>query len=227
MNIGIVTSFYNGYGKFLPDWAKSISGLRIPPTAVTAVASGENHGLTKDIKKLVQELIPNIKIYYLPEHKGMGYARNKAVEYTETEWIMYLDVDDLILPHALNDFSQLQENCDVISCGFEMTGEKRGKKIFSNVTTQKVLEGGHYSCSHNPYRKKFWEQMPYIEQNDYVDRALWVGFAQLGARFKNTKRVCTIYRRRLDSHSFNMSPDEKLAAQRQFRKFVKEGVTYD
>ena len=46
----------------------------------------------------------------------MGYARNKAVENSPTEWIVYLDVDDVILYDAIDNYNKYETMADVI-CG--------------------------------------------------------------------------------------------------------------
>jgi hypothetical protein len=43
MDIGIVTSFYNHYDRFLPDWLTSIYELKTKPAAVTIVISGDKY----------------------------------------------------------------------------------------------------------------------------------------------------------------------------------------
>ncbi len=226
MNIGIVTSFYNGYGRFLLQWATSINELYTPPTMVTAVASGQDHGLMKDMKKQVEELIPNIKIYYLSEHEGMGYARNKAVEYTKTEWIQYLDVDDIILPEAINIYNKYAHKTDVICGGLDIRGAKNRKCLYLHASRKRQLQGKHCTSSHGVYKRKFWELCPYVN-NDYCEQILWLGFAQHGAEFMGTKEICTVYLSRADGHNMNMTKEHWNAVKEQRELFVKEGVNHD
>ena len=94
MNLTIVTSFYNGYERFIPRWIDSINNLTIKPTAIVVIASGP-HNL-----KTISTSIP-LKFIQLSKHISMGHARNIAVKNAKTEWVMYLDTDDLILPNAI------------------------------------------------------------------------------------------------------------------------------
>jgi glycosyltransferase involved in cell wall biosynthesis len=232
MNIGIVTSFYNGYGKYLPGWLESISKLTTKPSEITIVISGDNHGLTNNLYTKCIELIKRINVstsfHRIYEHKGMGYARNEAVRKTNTEWIMYLDVDDRILPHAVNEIFIYENEADVICTGFQMIQNDKivKTKIFKNVSAKRVLQGFHCSCSHSPYRKIFWEQAPYIETNDLIEQSFWIGFAHLGARFAATKKPCTNYCRHDDSFMGKVTKEELNVAKLQRQRIAREGVKH-
>ncbi len=224
MNIGIVTSFYNHYDRFLPTWAQSIVALEIKPSFVSMVASGKDYD-----PQNIQHACDLFEKYKIPhtvdyiDHKGMGVARNKAVENSPTEYIMYLDVDDVILPKAINHYRKY--HADVISGGL-VVEQTNGvvKNVKFNATQKRALEGQWVSCSHGVYRKKFWQLSPYITHNDYVDQCLWLGFAQQGAEFVGTQEMCTVYKRRADGHNLTMTDDMRAEQKAMWRDYVKNGV---
>ena len=229
MNIGIVTSFYNGYDRFLPQWLNSIYRLKTMPSQLTIVASGQEYdveNIHKALKILKKINIP-YKIIYLKKHMGMGFARNKAVENTNTEWIQYLDVDDIILPDAINIYNKYKDETDIICGGLDIKGDKKNKKaLYPYASRERQLQGKHCTSSHGVYKRKFWELSPYVN-NDWCEQILWLGFAQHGAEFMGTKELCTVYLTRKDGHNLNMTKKdwELVKAQREF--FVKEGVKHD
>lgn len=230
MNIGIVTSFYNGYDRFLPRWTESIIQQTAKPTMVVLVASGpvgdENN------KNIACDLLESNKIPYLwvnlAYHKGMGFARNLAVMYCATEWVMYLDVDDTILPDGIQNIQKYQDEADVICTGLKVIGDRHNKNMrFLTTTTESIKAGKHGSCSHSPFKKSFWEKSPYIENNDYCEQPLWLGFAQAGASFIGTKEICTVYHSRSDGHNLSMTKKQKEESRKQFKSFVEKGVHND
>ncbi len=227
MNIGIVTSFYNGYEKFLSRWAASICKLMIKPSMVVFVQSGEaDKNIIEKVKKKFDDNDIKYKFAEIKKHKGMGYARNKAVENCNTKWIMYLDVDDIIIKTALNNLDKYELKTDII-CGGLLIKNINGtetKKYFLSATRKKVLKGKWCCCSHAIYKKELWYKSPYIENNDFIDYPLWLGFAQFGGKFIGIEKLLTMYMRRKDGHHLSMSKKDIAEMKKQKNNFIKYGV---
>lgn len=229
MNLGIVTSFYNGYDRFLPRWARSVSRMKPKPAYVTMYASGP---YDRENKRIAIELLTRAGIKHIfiesREHRCMGYARNHAVRNCLTEWIMYLDVDDTILPNALAIAARYEDKADVLCTGLKIIGDRKHRSlIYADTTRELILAGKHGSSSHSIYKRAIWEKAPYIETNDYVEQPLWLGFAQAGASFVGMKEVCTVYHARKDGHNLSMTREQRDEAKKQYDRFVREGVHHD
>ena len=217
MNLTIVTSFYNGYERFIPRWIDSINNLTIKPTAIVVIASGP-HNL-----KTISTSIP-LKFIQLSKHISMGHARNIAVKNAKTEWVMYLDTDDLILPNAIENLEKYINKTDVICGGLKYEGKRGNKsKIFTNASRENILKGDCCCCSHAVFKKKFWEQTPYKEDNEFCDGLLWVGFALLGAEFLATEELITVYKTHRASHSFLANKEDLLKARERKAKYGTTG----
>ena len=240
LDIGIVTSIFGDYGKFLPEWAGTICELERKPALVTVAVSGptpnDAPGIWRGrcVPQFEAAGIPH-QIVTLPEHVSMGRTRNEAVRHTHTEWIMHLDADDALLPHCLDDVARLAPRADVVSLGSRYEGlrENRPDKLFLGVgdpahgrpgapNAEKALAGLQVATSKCPYRRWLWELMPYIETSDFCDSPLWVGFAHLGARFVGTRRACGIYRTRPESHNFTRSATERRAARKRTMRLCRD-----
>ena len=230
MNIGIVTSFYHGYDRFIERWANSICKLTIKPSMVVMVISGPQRN-PLSVKRAEYELKKHnisCRIGSIKVHKSMGYARNKAVELCDTEWVMYLDVDDEVVPKAIQYIQKYEKNADVICSGLRTIGVRRHKdKIYSKASTARQLKGKICGSSHCPFRKKFWKWGPFTTKNDYIEQVFKLGMAQHGARFVPTKEICTIYNSRVDGHNLTMTKEQWQECNEQTRRFVREGVKYD
>lgn len=212
LDLGVVTTAWNGYGRYLPAWARSIAAQTVKPTRATIVTK-RSAGPGRDQAKKILDAAGIACRLVDAELPRMGQMRNRAVAATPTEWVMHLDADDTLLPHAVADVARLAPHADVVSLGC-----RRGQRevLFTGVTAAKILRGGQLgSFSPSPYRRSFWKRRPYIEVNDWVESAFWVGLAHLGARFVGTRRVGFIYRQHGDSHSHTLSRDDRRAALNQ------------
>ncbi len=223
---GIVTSCYNGYDRFLKEWSSSILSMKKLPNKVSIVQSGniyDKNNFTK-IERLFYRKDIDLKINFIKNHKGMGYARNKAVEITQVDRIMYLDIDDIICPEAII-YSEKYLRYDVICGGLRIIGinGKVNDKLFK-ASNKKALKGSWCCCSHAIYKRKFWKMSPYIEINDFLDFPFWLGLAQNGASFIGTREIFTLYKRRKDGHHLTMTKQDIEKMKIQKKKFIKYGV---
>lgn len=214
--IGVVTSAWGAYGRYLPEWVASVAAQTVRPDMVTVLDAGmddpgpcrealEASGLTWQIVR--------------DSYRGMGAARNRAVEATRTAWVMHLDADDVLLPHALADVRELASSADVVSLGM-----RRGRRevTFPNVSAQDALEGRHVAFSCAAFRRALWKRAPWHTTNDWIDSALWLGFARMGARFVGTARVGAIYRQHAGSFSRRLTPGDRRAARAQLDRMVRD-----
>lgn len=219
MDIGIVTIAYNGYGIFLKQWCRSILALDTRPTAIT-VALGRNHGLTDAMRADCLALLPDLKIVEDMRVPTMGRLRNVAVRATHTEWIMYLSIDDAILPHAIGEYEKFEDEADYICIQWLTRGLGRREVCHYPklpIEMAKLYRGRGFIVGHSPYRRRFWELTPY-EEHDYPNAPFLASMVENGARFVKSDRPCTVYQRRPDSHA--------RAVLRRFREEKQKAVFY-
>lgn len=147
----------------------------------------------------------DVEHQHSPERLDFGTARNNAVAMSSSEWVMHLDCDDQIMPHALGDFAELADKADVIGAGYERSGDLRAgpsnrHRIYSATTGLEALKVVAPCSGVSPFRRSFWERSPYrTDMLGAWDTALWIGFARLGARFRPTRRPVFWYRQHADS----------------------------
>jgi hypothetical protein len=212
--IGVVTSVWGNYGHHLPGWVDSIVGQTLKPELVTIVDLGvDDIGPGREALEtsgLDWQIITG-------DYRGMGPARNRAVEATSAEWVMHLDADDVLLPHAINDVAEIAPDTDVVSVGMYL-GDR--EHLFVNVSARDALKGRLAAFSCAAFRRELWEQSPWHEANDWIDSAFWLNLARRGARFKGTARAGAVYRQHEGSFSQRMTPLEKRAAKAQLHRMV-------
>lgn len=210
MDIGIVAMFYNGYGRFVPELCESISLMTKKPTQVTLGAFGENHGLENtDCLNLLKD-IPVVKLIYYKDFKNMGSARNEVIKETPTEWIMYVDVDDIISQDAISEFEKYEEVADAIAVSYlEESDRNNSSQSIVKLSPVKLSAKDILNwrecfivCS-SPFRRCFWEGSPFLdddEAGEYPNYPFWFSLARMGARFARTDKPCITYRYRHDGH---------------------------
>ncbi|MCC9712073.1 glycosyltransferase family 2 protein [Streptomyces sp. MNU76] len=211
----MVTTVWGAYGRWLPGWVASVAAQAVRPELVTVVDAGaDDLGAARealDASGLTWQVVAT-------GHEGMGAVRNTAVASTPTEWVMHLDADDVLLPHALTDAAAVAHRADVVSLGAWRDGRE---VTFPHASARTILRGRLGAFSPSPYRRTLWERRPYITVNDWIESALWVGFAHLGARFVPTRRAGFVYRQHSGSHSHTITAADKQAAYAQLRRLCR------
>ena len=216
MDIGIFTIAYNGYGRFALQWCNSISKLTRKPTQATIALFGENHGLTDDMRiKCSKVLGSTLKIIHKGELTTKGAGRNKAVEDTPTEWIMLLDIDDIILPIAIEEFEKHDKHdIDAIACAYRedrLDGSKRHVHPPKTLSREALLNWRtSWLTPYCPFRRQFWEKHPYFD-GEYPNIPLMFDFAIAGAKFARVDVMCACHLRRSDSSTGKRTPEDDKA----------------
>lgn len=213
MNIAVATSCYN-YGKYIPEWTDAILASKIKPNQVCF----HDNGSTDDTWRLwlaakarIESAGIRVADSRSADKADYGTARNCAVSLTDTEWVMHLDVDDKIMPHALNDWRQLCKSADVISMGYETFPSKPSRtNLYNTFTGRQNLWSPKLASAVSPFRRWLWEKSPYrTDLAGSWDTALWIGFCHLGARFVAMSRAGYWYRQHGDSLFTARPPMEK------------------
>lgn len=214
--VGVVTSAWGAYGRYLPEWVASVAAQTVRPELVTVVDAGLD-----DVAPAREALEASGLEWQIVRdtYRGMGAARNRAVEATPTEWVMHLDADDVLLPHCLSDVRALAPWADVVSIGM-----RRGRReiVFPRVSARSALAGRHVAFSCAAFRRQMWERAPWHESNDWIDSAFWLRLARRGARFAGTERAGAIYRQHAGSFSRRLTARDRRAARAQLDRMVTD-----
>jgi glycosyltransferase involved in cell wall biosynthesis len=214
VNIGVVTAAWGDYGRFLPEWIESVRAQQTKPSQVTIVDAGMTESFEAR-HALANAGFDHYRWINLRDSRGMGHAMNTAVAATPTDWILRLDADDTLFSWALADISLYSTEYDVICLGARIGHED---VIPRWISTETVLSHRVSCFSASAYRRSYWEQRPYLEMNDWIDSAFWVGLAHLSAKFRGTRRVGFTYRRHAGSFSHTLTPDQRKEARDQLAR---------
>lgn len=207
--IAVVTNWWGTYDRFLPAWYAALKSQTVAPDQVIVLETTDYH--------------------------SMGRARNEAIEKTTTDWVVYMDVDDVMRPNAIADSIPYFDVADVIVWNaIERGGPLDGNhRIWKDSMATGARRAGHLAPSPSPFRRAFWERCPYLEIppaflgiDGASDTLLWLGFAGLGAIFHNLKGIQFEYIHHADSMVHSKTPEE-LAQRQWFTEFLGEKFPRD
>jgi hypothetical protein len=145
----------------------------------------------QEIKDAVNGCVP---VMWVEDHTTTytvhpQFLVNTAITVTKCDWIVKLDVDDLILPHALNSVKTCR--ADVLNFGYQINGNDHVSRV---VTPEEIVSRSSNeisSCS--PFRRKLWERNKFLDMV-FDDWGFWFQAARDGATFAATGTVDYLYR---------------------------------
>ena len=114
-----------------------------------------NDGSTDDSLKIVNSITDARLNIFSTKNIGVSHARNYGISKANTEFIVFLDADDIWLNHHLQDLKDLQEefpNCGMYCKAYDKKNEhgiitSNYKNIPSKSSWKGVIEDYFYSSS--------------------------------------------------------------------------------
>lgn len=147
-----------------------------------------NDGSTDNSDKIISEYVKNNpKIKYIKqENKGLGAARNKAIENSNGTYILQLDSDDIISPDYVEKASKMTDSNTFVSVYANIIDENdnftgTALRSYAPVDTKGLLN----NCSiigSTMYPKQMWKQAGGFDESlvRAEDWDMWVNFYSHG-----------------------------------------------
>lgn len=205
MTIGICTvAWGETYHDFLARWARAVHALETQPNVITVVHDGVSQAIRDQVNNLIKVLWVEDR---LVQHSLQPQLHiNTAIAVTHADWLVKLDVDDLILPHALNDLAT--RTADVVNWGYQIGERKHPSQPVS--ARQLLAKTGNPMSSCSPFRRWVWEKNQFRDML-FDDWAFWIEAARSAATFDATGTVDYIY----SVHDQQMTRRHDIAAANQ------------
>lgn len=166
-----------------------------------------------------------IKLVETGGYTGPAAARNRGVEASTGEWIVFLDDDDVFSPLKITRLLELARNHDVICNGAEIrlvreginyySGAYQGDDWFQALIIRNVVGG----TSRVSVRKSAFVQVGGF-RDDIValeDHELWIRLAKANMRFTAVNEALTIYECLTQKASVSKDVEKYRQAARQLR----------
>lgn len=187
MSVAVVTVAVGAeYQARLPAWARAVAALERQPDEVIIAVDDLPDRLVSELTLILRDfwVVPSARAWV---HHPQVLV-NDAILVAESEWICKMDVDDVILPHALTPLDDV--DADVFMFGIRHGGQDL---VWSGVTGDAIrTRQGNLVFSGSPFRRCFWEGNEFRDMI-FEDWAFWIGCADRGARFVSSGTVDYIY----------------------------------
>ncbi|WP_187829353.1 glycosyltransferase [Labrys sp. KNU-23] len=90
-------------------------------------------GSTDGSAEIARRYLPADRVIEGP-NRGVSAARNRGIAETRSEWLLFLDADDLLTPGTIERRLAVTENADVVACDYqEFSTDEQGAPILSQI----------------------------------------------------------------------------------------------
>jgi GT2 family glycosyltransferase len=194
--VSIITPVYNR-PQYLEEAVNSIQRQSYTDWEHIIVDDGSTNVLTEEVLKKVSAL-PKIA-FYRTENRGLGAARNFAIEKSAGEFILTLDDDDKWHPEfiaaALNIFNNKPQAAGVTAWMKEFGLTNRVIKIKGGGIKNFLIEN---NSVHGMFKKEYWETCGKYDENKfiqpYTDWDLWLRMTAMGYNIEVIEQPFFFYR---------------------------------
>ncbi|GAB6164120.1 hypothetical protein JCM19992_01200 [Thermostilla marina] len=143
--VSVVIPAYNS-SRYLGATLRSVFAQTVRPQEIIVVDDGSED----DSAALAESFGPPVRVIR-QENRGESAARNRGIEAASSEWIAFLDADDLWAPTKLARQLETAAEADVVHTNFYFFGDMDGR-----VDLAAIPESRRYTPAHvaedNPFR---------------------------------------------------------------------------
>lgn len=124
--VSVIIPCFN-QGVFLGEAIESVKKQTYPCVEIIVVDDG-----SRDETKIVARQYPDV-FYFFQQNSGLPAARNKGMEKSQGDYLVFLDADDLLLNDAISyNVRQLQNDRDAVFVSGAYDVVSRDKQIIAD-----------------------------------------------------------------------------------------------
>lgn len=187
----IITSAFNGYGKYIPEFIKSVESQTVKPKEVIIVL-GKDHQAPEVKTEVPLRLVKT-------ELDCLGQMINEGMKYVDKdELVLCFNVDDILLPNAVEDIQKV--DADIITLRYKWQGSEfyeEGVYGTPKVEMDKIKNWQEYYIGPSGYLA-FKKQE--VLNTDFWQWPLLWSAKSAGKKIKETKKACAEWILRPSSH---------------------------
>lgn len=205
--ISIVIPSYNQQ-EYLPESIESALAQNVP---VIVVDDGSTDSSLEIARQYPVKVVSQV-------NKGLASARNTGIMNTDTDYILFLDADDILIDGAVEKIIEaIEANSypDVLAPSFKAFGVQNGEVILmENPTIEDFKSGNRLGYCAAIKRSVLLECGGYSPRmiHGYEDYHLWFDLLSRGKKIKNLPDILWLYRTKEQSmiHEAQKHHDELM-----------------
>lgn len=197
--VSIIMPAYN-CEKHIGDAIKSVLAQTHIYWELLVIDDGSNDDTFRVISEF-GEIDSRIKPQRNKKNMGVSATRNKGIEMASSEWIAFLDSDDMWVPSKLEKQLKMTRNnsIDFVFTGVSYINEKgefyRGIfEVPEKVTYEKLRNQNVISCSSVLIKKQYLENIKMERDDIHEDYAVWLRILRSGITAYSINEPLLIYR---------------------------------
>jgi len=190
--ISIIIPCYNG-AEWLAETIESALGQTLKAQEIIVVDDGSKDNSLEIAKKYPVKVISQ-------SNKGLASARNTGIMNANTEWLLFLDADDKLLPNAIErilEISKQNPGVDVIAPSLKEFGlGNREIILMEDLKLEDFRTGNRLGYCAAIRRSVLLEIGGYSPKmvEGYEDLHLWINLLTRGYKIKTIPEVLWMYR---------------------------------
>jgi glycosyltransferase involved in cell wall biosynthesis len=172
-------------------------------TVITPTIEGREKLLEEAIQSVKNQTLPAVHLFGLDyRHMGVAAMRNQLIDQARTEWVAFLDDDDVMYPNHLEVLAKECEEADVVYSDCDLVTVRDGKVEQYLDKPWKTRPFVLEEIKHRNYipvtalvRRTWMIAKPFRPVPTAADWDLWIQLGEAGARFKYVPEITWMYRR--------------------------------
>ena len=152
---------------------------------------------SRDVLIDLQKRFPGLKLIFNEENIGAAMSRNKAIEATESEFVVPLDGDDWIDSEYLARLYPIirdDKSLGIVYCDFVRFGEMPGPVVGKDWDYENLLDHNFVPCC-SMFRKEAWRRCGgYRQMFGWEDWDFWIAIGEIGYSGARIPEVLFHYR---------------------------------
>ena len=225
VNVSVILPVYNCQ-KYLKHSIQSVLNQTYENWELIVVDDASTDGSLAEARRLAENN-PKIKVFSMPENKGVSACRNFAIEHAKGRYLAFLDSDDLWAKNKLS--AQLmfmnQKKAALSHTSYSFVNEKgRIMKmgqvdVDESIDLPKYMKTTQIGMSTVMIDRKQIETVRFPNDRDLCEDArTWMHFLRHGQKFYGVNQVLTLYRVRQNQ----LSKNKAKMAQNTLKRYWNE-----
>lgn len=175
---------------------RRVLGSPVTVAAIIPTIAGREQSLAVAVASVDAQTRPvdEIRVEHDVHHQGPAATRNRAVMWTSSEWLAFLDDDDVWLPNHVETLLAHADGFDVIYPDCELVGDHNGLHVNADFNPLTLRLGNYIPITALVRRSAFMAAGMFSADDRFEDWGLWLRLVDCGARFLHVPVTTWEYR---------------------------------